>query len=509
MRFGLRSKVLGLISGSMALLAVSLLGADAYQTRSMLQEQLRERARTVALGLANNLAYATFATDRTGLQAAADATLRDVPDVAYVLLRGADDQILARALTPDLSSAPAELLGKPGHSVGRAPVERTQTVVGIPVSEVGVPMLLEEAGAAPSVDGAGARRVGMAQVGFRADALDRQLGRAAGRSLLLGLVIFAGCLAVALLIARVISRRLEELTRVAARIAGGDLNQSAPCVGDDEIAELGASFQTMVEGLRSVVTDVKAAAGAVASASGAMAQSTVQVAQGAGEQASSAQEASASIEEMASAIGQNAENAAQTERIATDTAESAREGGRAVADSVAAIRSIADRISIIDDIAYQTNLLALNASIEAARAGQHGRGFAVVSTEIRKLAERSGVAAKEIGELSATSVRLAERAGTLLDRIVPGVQRTATLVGEITAASIQQKAGTEQLTRAIQQLDRVTQQNASAAEELSATAEELSAQSQSLQESVAYFQTTEAPAQAGVRATARLMAASS
>jgi methyl-accepting chemotaxis protein len=496
-RIGLRSKVVGLVSTSMALLAVCLLGADAYQARSMLQEQLRERARAVALGLASNLAYATFAADRPGLQAAADATLRDVPGIAYVLLRGADDQVLAHALPPDLSSVQPEQLGKPRETVGRAPAERSQVVLGVPVMEVGVPILLEEAGAAPRADGSGARHVGVAQVAFRADELDRQLGRATGRSLLLGLLIFAGCLVAALLIARVITRRLEELTRVAARIAAGDLKQDAQVGGNDEIGELGTSFQTMVEGLRSVVSDVKAAADAVASASAAMAGSTVQMTQGASEQASTTEEASASIEEMAAAIGQNAANAAQTEKIATHTAESAREGGRAVADSVAAIRSIADRISIIDEIAYQTNLLALNASIEAARAGQHGRGFAVVSSEIRKLAERSAIAAKEIGELSAKSVQLAESAGALLDRIVPDVQRTATLVGEISAASVEQKAGTDQLTRAVQQLDRVTQQNAAAAEELSATAEELSAQGQSLQESVAYLQTNDRPSTAG------------
>jgi methyl-accepting chemotaxis protein len=229
-----------------------------------------------------------------------------------------------------------------------------------------------------------------------------------------------------------------------------------------------------------------------------MAASTVEMSQGVSEQAASSEEATTSIREMAAAIRQTAENAGQTEKIAAETAQNAIEGGKVVGETVAAMKDIADRITIIDEIAYQTNLLALNASIEAARAGQHGRGFAVVGAEVRKLAERSRVAAKEIGDLSKTSVQLAERAGKLLDRIVPDIERTATLVGEISVASRQQSGGTEQLDRAIQQLDKVTQQNAASAEELSATAEELSGQAQSLQDSVAFFRTglAEGPAAA-------------
>jgi methyl-accepting chemotaxis protein len=488
-RISLGLKVLGLISGSMALLATVLLGANAYQTSALFEEQLRERARAVGLGLANNLAYAAFAADRGGLQAAADAALRDLPEVAYVVLRGADSQILAHAIDSDLGRISPEQLGAPRETEGRKAAERSQTVHDIPVIEVAVPMLLEEVGAAPSADGHGGRKVGVAQVAFRADELQRQLRIAYARSLGLGLVLFVVCLLAALVLARKLTRRLERLARDAASIAAGDFRQSAEVDGNDEIAELAASFQSMAAGLRGMVADVKAAANAVATASGAMASSTVQMGQGASSQAASSEEAASSIEEMACGIRQNAENAGQTERIATQTAQTAIAGGRAVAETMAAMRTIAERIAIIDEIAYQTNLLALNASIEAARAGQHGRGFAVVGAEVRKLAERSQVAAKEISELTARSVKLAESAGALLEQIVPDVQRTASLVAEITQASRQQSNGTEQLRRAIQQLDVITQQNAAAAEEISSTAEELSAQSKALQDSVASFRT--------------------
>ena len=247
------------------------------------------------------------------------------------------------------------------------------------------------------------------------------------------------------------------------------------------------SFQKMLQELRSVVTSVKSSASNVASASQEMSASSEQISQGATEQAASAEQASSSMEEMVANIGQNADNASQTEQIALKAAEDAKEGGKAVIETVEAMKDIAGRISIIEEIARQTNMLALNAAIEAARAGEHGKGFAVVAAEVRKLAERSQNAAREISELSTTSVDIAEKAGEMLTRIVPDIQKTADLVQEISAASNEQNTGAEQINRAIQQLDQVIQQNAGASEEMSATSEELSAQAANLQELISFF----------------------
>jgi methyl-accepting chemotaxis protein len=199
------------------------------------------------------------------------------------------------------------------------------------------------------------------------------------------------------------------------------------------------------------------------------------------------EETSASVEQMSASINQNAENAKVTNGMADSAAKQASEGGQAVKETVVAMKSIADKIGIIDDIAYQTNLLALNAAIEAARAGEHGKGFAVVAAEVRKLAERSQVAAQEIGEVAKNSVGLAERAGKLLDEIVPSIGKTSDLVQEIAAASEEQSSGVGQINTAMNQLNQITQQNASSSEELAATAEEMSGQAENLQQLVGFF----------------------
>jgi methyl-accepting chemotaxis protein len=244
---------------------------------------------------------------------------------------------------------------------------------------------------------------------------------------------------------------------------------------------------SILRGITQVAAEVRSGADALAAAAAQVAASSQILSQGTTEQAASVEETTSSLEQMSASITQNAENSRQTEEMGLRGAKDAEESGAAVRDTVGAMREIADKISIVEEIAYQTNLLALNAAIEAARAGEHGKGFAVVATEVRKLAERSQGAAKEIGGLASSSVRVAERSGQLLADLVPAIRKTAGLVQEVAAASAEQSSGVGQISKAMSQVDTVTQRNASAAEELTATAEEMAAQAESLQQLVRFF----------------------
>ncbi|EJT04184.1 methyl-accepting chemotaxis protein [Rhizobium sp. CCGE 510] len=278
---------------------------------------------------------------------------------------------------------------------------------------------------------------------------------------------------------------LRVTAEIATQIANGDLMVSPKPLSAKDT--LGIALAQMVERLRDVVTDAIAAAESVSAGSQELSASSEQVSQGASEQAASAEEASASMEEMASNIKQNADNAAQTEKIARQSARDAETSGNAVARAVDAMRTIAQKIGIVQEIARQTDLLALNAAVEAARAGEHGKGFAVVASEVRKLAERSQSAAAEISLMSSDTVIAAQEAGDMLGRLVPDIRKTAELVSEISAACREQDVGASQINEAIQQLDKVTQQNAGASEQMSATSEELAAQAEELQASIAFF----------------------
>ncbi|OHV19899.1 MULTISPECIES: HAMP domain-containing methyl-accepting chemotaxis protein [Rhizobium] len=278
---------------------------------------------------------------------------------------------------------------------------------------------------------------------------------------------------------------LRTTAGVADQIANGDLTVSPKPLSDKDA--LGIALEQMVERLRGVVADAISAAENVSAGSQELSASSEQVSQGATEQAASAEEASASMEEMASNIKQNADNAAQTEKIARQSAKDAEASGDAVTRAVDAMRTIAQKIGIVQEIARQTDLLALNAAVEAARAGEHGKGFAVVASEVRKLAERSQSAAAEISAMSGDTVTAAQEAGEMLGRLVPDIRKTAELVSEISAACREQDIGAAQINEAIQQLDKVTQQNAGASEQMSATSEELAAQAEELQTSIAFF----------------------
>ena len=310
-------------------------------------------------------------------------------------------------------------------------------------------------------------------------------------------VIAAAVLAIAVavtfvfLLTGIIARPIVEVTSLANRLSQGDLTVDVHVRGRDEIGQLTEAFRNMVVKLREVVTNVRAVSDNVASGAQELSGGAHQISQGATEQAASIEETSSSMEQMTANIRQNSDNAQQTEKIAHKSAADAKESGQAVTETVSAMKEIASKISIIEEIARQTNLLALNAAIEAARAGEHGKGFAVVASEVRKLAERSQTAAGEISNLSASSVGIAEKAGEMLAKLVPDIQKTSELVQEITAASAEQNSGAEQINKALQQLDQVIQQNASGAEELASTSEELSSQSEQLQTTIAFFKIAE------------------
>ena len=303
---------------------------------------------------------------------------------------------------------------------------------------------------------------------------------------LAALAIAIGAL-IAWFLTRSITRPIIDAVSVANRLADGDLTVRIDAVSKDETGQMLQAMQNMITRLSQVVADVNAGAQALGSASEEVSATAQALSQAASEQAAGVEETSASIEQMTSSIAQNTENAKVTEGMASKAAKDAADGGEAVNATVAAMKQIAKKISIIDDIAAQTNLLALNAAIEAARAGDHGKGFAVVAAEVRKLAERSQIAAQEIGEVATNSVELAEKAGGLLSEIVPNIRKTSDLVQEISAASSEQSSGVGQINAAVGQLNQTTQQNASSSEELAATSEEMSSQAEQLQQTMAFF----------------------
>ena len=275
------------------------------------------------------------------------------------------------------------------------------------------------------------------------------------------------------------------MAELAQRVAAGDLTVAVQARSSEDA--LGRALAQMVERLSDLIADLRSGATALSSASGQVAATAQGLSQGTSEQAAAVEETTSSLEQMAASIAQNADNSRKMEQMARRGASDAEESGRAVRESVGAMKAIAQRISIIEEIAYQTNLLALNAAIEAARAGEHGKGFAVVATEVRKLAERSQTAAREISELAGSSVGIAERSGQLLSELVPAIRSTAELVQDVAASSDEQAAGVAQVNRAMNEVDQVAQRNASAAEELASAAEEMSTQAEALQELVSRF----------------------
>ena len=321
--------------------------------------------------------------------------------------------------------------------------------------------------------------------------------------ILIAIAALAGVIAaivLALVAGLSITRPLNGLVTFTKTIAEGDLTATADMSGRDEITDLMGALNGMTDKLSSAVSDIQTIASSVAVGSQQSSAGSQQLSQGAAEQAAAAEEVSSSVEEMVASIKQNAENARQSDRIATEAVTEARLGADAVAETEKAMRDIAERISVIEEIARQTNLLALNAAIEAARAGEYGRGFAVVAAEVRKLAERSQKAASEITAVAKSSVAVAATAGSKLAAILPSIAKTAELVQEISVSSAEQSRGAEQISQAVMQLDQVVQQNAAASEEMASTAEELSTQAEQMQYAVRYFRVSNDGPEAGLSA---------
>jgi methyl-accepting chemotaxis protein len=285
---------------------------------------------------------------------------------------------------------------------------------------------------------------------------------------------------------RMLGGEPDYAVEVMHRLADGDLAEDI-ALREGDTSSLLFAIRKTGESLSRIIDEVRQSADMLVNSAQQVSATAQSLSQSSSEQAASVEETTASIEQMTASITQNTENAKVTDNMATKSSGEAEQGGKAVKDTVEAMKSIAGKIGIIDDIAYQTNLLALNAAIEAARAGEHGKGFAVVAAEVRKLAERSQVAAQEIGELAGSSVKMAEQAGKLLDEMVPSIRKTSDLVQEIAAASQEQSQGVGQINGAMGQLNKATQQNASASEELAATAEEMGGQAAQLQELMEFF----------------------
>ncbi|ESP91019.1 MULTISPECIES: methyl-accepting chemotaxis protein [Pseudoalteromonas] len=271
------------------------------------------------------------------------------------------------------------------------------------------------------------------------------------------------------------------------RSGEGDLTRRIPDFGNDEIGETARSFNGFIERLQNILLDIQESVESIAHSTNEVGTTSRMLSSTSNQLAASVEETSASLEQMSSSISMNTENSKVTNDIAKQSSSEANDGGRAVKDTVKAMTQIAEKIGIIEDIAYKTNLLALNAAIEAARAGEHGKGFAVVADEVRKLAERSQVAAQDISTLADNSVKIAQHAGGMLDRMVPNIGKTADLVQEITAASTEQSTSVAEINRTVSQLDEIAQQNASASEELASTAKMVQDQTSDIRSTVNYF----------------------
>ncbi len=475
-RTGIQVKFLGTVTGILMISTVVLSAMTAQSEKNLLLQSLGSQGQGLGGYIAKLSRESLIAKDFLKLDDFVIDANKD-HEVAYALIVGNDKKPVTTLFASINLTIPwvKDVTGSVGRDSELDAVLSALQKSGN-AREISIPVVMGD-------DVLGAVLIGMSE-----HLIYRQLLQTlvvvlllnAAVAVVLGLVLYLST-------RKIILRPLAQVQEAMSRVAAGDLTAVMEAKTRDEIGELVASLNTMITGIKELIAKIRESARNTAVGARQIASGSAQMSQGTTEQAASAEEASASVEEMNATIRQNADNAIETEKIAVKSAHDAMESGEAVALTVAAMKEIAGKTTIIGEIARQTNLLALNAAIEAARAGTQGKGFAVVAAEVRKLAERSQTAAAEIGQLSGSSVGVAEQAGTMLSRLVPDIQRTSQLVQEITAASREQTSGAQQINNAIQQLNKVIQQNAGAAEEMASTAEQLSSQAGQLTQTIEFF----------------------